>query len=184
MIVKENLLIHYVAMFQRPRIFSNQAGIYFYGEVLRTTLVRRKSIREVPMTHGNPEELYYRFMIREWLPLKKPILPKESGFVREFTNIFLLENTEFVPELLLRSEEQYCFYIELKRRTGAALDNSEDSQSFELGKIKVIFGEGEINIYQDGQNVGKCTVQEFSRRLSATFRRLQRYASNVDNDKL
>ena len=44
-----------------------------------------------------------------------PILPKESGFVREFTNMFLLENVEYVPELLLRSEEEYRFYKELKR---------------------------------------------------------------------
>lgn len=128
-----NLPIHYVAMFQTPRIFSDRAGIHYYGEVLRTALVYRKNIKEVPQTHGNPDDLYYRFQIREWVPLSKPILPKEYGFVHAFTNTFLLENAEYVPELLLKSEEEYRFYTELKRRTGDALGNMRPQTVLNLG---------------------------------------------------
>lgn len=62
---EKNLPVRYVALFQTPRIFSDQAGIYYYGEVLRTSFVKRKSIREIPQTHGDPEELYYLFQVRE-----------------------------------------------------------------------------------------------------------------------
>lgn len=179
LIQEENLPIHYVALFQTPRIFPKDAGIRYYGEVLRSALVKRKNIREVPQTRGNPEELYYRYQIREWLPLANPILPKESGFVREFTNRFLLENAQVVPELLLGSEEEYRFYTELKRRTGLALESSESAQGgFELGDTKVLFDDGKIQIFRDGKNVGSCTIAEFSRHPNAAFRQLQRYAAD------
>ena len=174
-----DLPIHYVAMFQTPRIFSDRAGIHYYGKVLRTALVYRKNIKEVPQTHGNPDDLYYRFQIREWVPLSKPILPKEYGFVHAFTNTFLLENAEYVPELLLKSEEEYRFYTELKRRTGDALGNNEAADGFELGDIKVLFDDGEIQVYRDGKVAGKCSVLEFSRQPNATFRRLQRYSVSL-----
>lgn len=175
----ENLPIHYVALFQTPRIFSDKAGIHYYGEVLRTALVRRKNIHEVPQTHGNPDDLYYRFQIKEWILMERPILPKESGFVYEFTNMFLMENVEYVPELLLRSEEEYRFYTELKRRTGTALDNNESSTGFELGDIKVVFEDGQIQIYKGGKTAGTCNIIEFSRQPNATFRRLQRCVSSL-----
>lgn len=92
-----------------------------------------------------------------------PILPKKSGFVREFTNMFLLENVEYVPELLLRSEEEYRFYKELKRGTGSALEDNESSAEFELGEIKALFDEGQIQIFKDDKAVGNCRVAEFSR---------------------
>lgn len=178
LIQEGDLPIHYVALFQTPRVFSGDAGIHCYGEVLRSALVKRKNIREVPQTHGTPEDLYYRYQIREWLPLKKPILPKESGFVRAFTNLFLLENAQVVPELLLRSEEEYRFYTELKRRTGLALERSESAPGgFELGSTKVLFDDGKIQVFRDGKNVGSCSIAEFSRHPNATFRQLQRYAA-------
>lgn len=177
LVADTDLPIHYVAMFQTPRIFSDKAGIHFYGEVLRAALVRRKNIREVLMRNdADPEELYYRFAIREWIPLEKPILPKESGFVREFTNMFLLENSEFVPELLLQSEEEYRFYTELKRRTGIALEDTGAKPGFEMGELKVLFENGKIWLYCNGKAVNQCTVQEFSRHPNATFRRMQRFS--------
>ena len=182
----DNLPIHYVAMFQTPRIFSDAAGIYYYGEVLRTARVRRSSIREVPMTHGNPDDIYYRFVIREWIPLPRPILPKESGFVHAYTNTFLLENVEFVPELLLRSEEEYRFYMELKRRTGKALDrdSTENEQGFEIGHTKVLFADGKIVIIREGKAVAECGINEFSRHPNSSFRRIGKAIRTSQNEIL
>ena len=179
LIKKDALPIHYVALFQTPRIFSDKAGINYYGEVLSTVLIRRKDIHEVPQTHGNLNALYYRFQIKEWILMTRSILPKESSFMFEFTNIFLMKNVEYVPELLLRSEEEYRFYMELKRRTGATLDGNELATGFELGEIKVLFDEGQILVYRDGKSVGKCSVAEFLRYPSATFKRLQCYAGAI-----
>ncbi len=75
----EQLPVHYVAMFQTNRIFPNESGIYYYGEVLRTARVARRSITEVPMRSGkDPNEAYYKFYVREWVLLKNPILHREA----------------------------------------------------------------------------------------------------------
>ena len=176
-ISKAQLPIHYVALFQTPRIFPNNAGIYYYGEVLSAELVKRKTIWEVPQTHGNPDDPYYRFTIKEWIPLDKPILPQETGLdgkFREFTNLFLLQNAEFVPELLLTTEEEYRLYMELKRASGKALTDNTAETGFTLNGLNVLFADDQICFYQGGKELGRYQLTDFSRRPNATFRRMQK----------
>lgn len=182
---KEKLPVHFVAMFQTPRIFTNEAGIYYYGEVLHSQLVRRKNIKEVPMRNGtDPEALYYKYFIREWKQLPKPILPKESGFVNEFTNLFLLENMEFVPELLLRSEEEYRFYTELKRRTGEAASSDDSVTSgFEIGNTKIVFTDGKIQMLLGNKVAETCSVSDFIQHPNAVFRRLITHSQSSIKEK-
>ena len=85
----------------------------------------------------------------------------------------LLENAEFVPELLLRSEEEYRFYSELKRRTGMALEHSQAAAGFELGGIRALFDDGKIQLFREGKVICSCPIAEFSRHPGATFRMLQ-----------
>ena len=54
----DRLPIHYVALYQTKNRFGSDAGIRYYGEVLRTTIVRRINIKEVLLTHANGDELY------------------------------------------------------------------------------------------------------------------------------
>ena len=75
-----DLPIHYVALYQTKNYFSENAGIRYVGEVLRTTIVRRGNIRQVPVRRSNPDELYYYFSVREWVKLEPPVMPRESGF--------------------------------------------------------------------------------------------------------
>ena len=173
----KELPIHYVAMYQTKNLFGEeQAGIRYYGEVTRVARVRRKNIREVPVRAGrDPEAVYYRFAIKEWLTLDNPIKVKENGFVHSYTNLFLLQNSEFVPELHLNSEEEYRFYMELKRRMGENLSDKIDS-GVDMGDNKILFRDGEILLLQNNAIVDRCTVLEFSQRPNAVFRRLFRNA--------
>ena len=172
LVTEDDLPIRCVALFQTPRIFPGNAGIFCYGEVQHCALVRRGSIREVPQTHGSPADLYYRYQIRRWTFLPRPILPKEAGFVRAFTNLFLLENAEYIPELLLCSEMEYRFYTELKRRAKMARTHSETASGFALGDICVLLAGEKIRVFQDGMAVSSCTVREFSQRPGTTLRML------------
>lgn len=171
LISEENPPIRYVALFQTPRIFPNRAGIFYFGEVQRSSLVRRGSIREVPQTHGSPNDLYYRYQIRQWDFLSNPILPKEGGFVRAFTNLFLLKNVQFVPELLMGSEEEFRIFTELKRRMGTPSPDAPAS-GFALGDIQVLLSKGSIWLFRAGKPVGSCLIQEFSQYPCSTFRKL------------
>lgn len=158
--------IHFVAAFQTPRMFRDQAGVRYYGKVLEERIVPRGSIHEVPQTHGTPKALYYRYEIEKWLPLETPILPRESAFVRAFTNFFLLENAQYVPELLLGSEEEYRLYTELKRREGRR------GPGFALGETQVILDGSTIRLRLEDGKESRCRVQEFEKRPMAAFRRL------------
>ena len=73
-----DLPIHYVAIYQSINIFGREAGIRYYGEVTKTSAVKRRDIREIPK---NSDEAYYRFEIKEWKELNIPLVGKRSqGF--------------------------------------------------------------------------------------------------------
>lgn len=178
-IAEDSLPIRYVAPFRTPRVFGDEAGIDCVGEVLRCALVRRRSIREIPMRpHADPDALYYRFSVREWLPLGRTIRPQESAFVSAFTNTFLLQYAELVPELLLRSETEYRFYYELKRRA-ESLRISDDggSPGFELDGLRVLFADGCIRLIREDSVIGECSADDFTAHPTAVLRKLLENAS-------
>ena len=171
LVTEEDKPIHYVALFQTPRVFPGHAGIFWYGAVQRSALVERGSILEVPQTHGSPDAPYYRYQICQWLPLPTPIRPREAGFVRAFTNLFLLENAEFIPELLLGSEEEYRLFLELKRRVPAAPPEGTAS-GFAWEDIRVLLADGNIRMFRAEQALGSFSIQSFIRYPFAAFRQL------------
>ncbi|MBR4909643.1 MAG: restriction endonuclease-like protein [Acidaminococcaceae bacterium] len=167
-----DLPIRKVALYQSLNLFGTKAGIRYYGDVISCNKVLRKEIKEIPK---DTDELYYRFEIKEWNELQKPIKPKEFGFIKFFTNQFLLEHSAEIPELKLRSEEEYRLFFELKR----ALNNTEinDSDSdirFHYNDSIVAFEEGNINVYKNGKLVEQKSVESFSRSPNTVFRLLQK----------
>ena len=180
---EKDLPIHYVALYQTINKFGAEAGIRYYGEVLRTALVRRESIKEVPIRRNNGQELYYRFYIREWKELQKPIRPREVGFTKNYTNLFLLEHSEYIPELLFQSEEEYRFYAELKRNVNSAEINDAGANiGFEHEDTKFIFASGNILAIRRDEIVEQIPVADFSRKPAATFRKLQRAMENKQSE--
>lgn len=180
---ESDLPIHYVALYQTTNKFGAEAGVRYYGEVLRTALVRRESIKEVPVRRNNGQELYYRFFIREWKELPKPILPREVGFTKNYTNLFLLEHSEYIPELLFQSEEEYRFYSELKRNVNSAeINDSGANIGFEHEDTKFVFASGNIFAIRGEKIVEQVPVSSFSRKPAATFRKLQRATENKKSD--
>ena len=169
---ESSLPIRTVALYQSKTLFGANAGIRYYGDVVSCTKVLRKDITEIPR---DSNELYYRLEIKEWKKLQKPIKPKELGFVKLLTNRFLLEHSSEIPELNLRTEEEYRLYYELKR----ALNNTEinDSNSdirFQYENAIVAFEDGNINIYKNNKLIEQKTVESFSRSPNAVFRLLQK----------
>lgn len=179
----ERLPIHYVALYQTKNKFGIDAGIRYYGEVLRTAIVRRKNIKEIPLTHANAEELYYRFVIRRWDMLERVIEPKEHGFPCDYTNMFLLQHSEYIPELLIESEEKYRFYAELKRSVKhTEINKDADNIGFEYRDVHFIFTDGNILAIKEGRIVEKRAISDFARRPADTYRRLRMAITYPDMD--
>jgi hypothetical protein len=163
--------IRYVALYQSKNFFGTSAGIRYYGEVTKCIPVVRNAITEIP---SNSDEQYYRFEIKEWKRLSRAITPKESGNIRYYTNLFLLTHSSEVPELLLRTEEEYRLYSELKRAMSSMTINDKDSNlGFIYNDSTVLFDDGSIDVYRDKRPVAKYSVEEFSRSPNAVFRRIK-----------
>lgn len=182
---KERLPIHWVALYQTNNKFKEKGEIRYYGEVIGLSRVKRKNITEVPMTHKNPEEIYYRITVKEWKDITrinesgKAIRPKESGFVVDFTNMFLLEHSEIVPELQFKSEEEYRFYSELKRAAEKAeISEGSNNIGFVRGDSKFVFAGGEILAFKNNKIVGRIELTDFARKPSQMFRLLQ-YSTQI-----
>lgn len=186
---ESKLPIHYVALYQTNKMFNEKGQIKYYGESIRVERVKRRDITEVPVRRNNGDESYYRITVREWKDLTlsnetgKVIRPKESGFVTEFTNLFLLEHSEYVQELLIKTEEEYRFYTELKRGAKAAEIEGDDSNiGFVREGFGVHFSNGEIVVVDNTQNkiIAQKEIAEFAKRPAQTFRILQYAMNNVN----
>lgn len=171
-ITPASLPVHYVALYQSANQFGTESGIRYYGEVTQCIPVRRCDISEIPSTS---EDMCYRFEIREWKTLSRPIAVKESSVGREFTNMFLLEHSAEAPELRIRSEEEYRLYTELKRALNSAeINESGEDVGFTFGSARIVFEDGKIRVYQDGRVTDEQDIHQFGRTPGAVFREIER----------
>jgi len=176
--------IRYVAIYQSKTLFGAEAGIQHYGEVTKCIPVHRGEITEIKARPGTENELYYRFEIKEWKHLSKPVAAKEMGFVRSFTNLFLLEHSAEAPELWIRSEEEYRLYSELKRAVNDTTINDEDNKlGFNFGKHTLMFDDGQILVSKEGHIFAKYAISDFSRSPNAVFRQMQKEFSRIETEK-
>lgn len=134
MVADERLPIHEVAIYQSKDLFGNEAGIEYYGEVISLEKVKRREIIEIPR---DSDQLYYRLNVREWRRLDRRIEAKEYGIrTIKYTNDFLLKHSTQVPELQLKTEEEYRFLTELKRVVSyaALINDAKVGYRLELSK--------------------------------------------------
>ena len=111
----EAFSVRIVALYQSQYVFGPQAGVQYYGEVTKCSPVCRGDITELRARKGTEQNLYYRFEIREWKRLNRPIAARESCFVKGLTSRFQLEHSAETPELWLRSQEEYRLYLNLRQ---------------------------------------------------------------------
>ncbi len=169
----ENMLpIHYVAIYQSRNFFQEEAGIRYYGVVTKCIPVRRNQITEIP---SNSIEDYYRIEVEAWKQLPQVVAPGEFGQVRCFTNLFLLEHSVEYPEILLKSEEEFRLYSELKRAVkNTEIDGEGNEMGFRIGNLLILFESKEIHIYHEHRLIAKYDSNEFVRKPNVIFRRIRK----------
>lgn len=163
-----DLPIHYVAIYQSINIFGREAGIRYYGEVTKTSAVKRRDIREIPK---NSDEAYYRFEIKEWKELNIPLVAKEVRDFPFFTNMFLLQHCPDVPDLHISSEEEYRLYIEVRRLANDASVNETDAEpGFKYDDKTIIMENGDIGVLKDGTKIEQISIETFMRKPRESMR--------------
>ena len=140
-----------------------------------------RSQRSAP-GEGRKENLYYRFDIREWKQLNRPIEAKETGFVRDFTNLFLLEHSVQTPELWLRTEEEYRLCSALKRAVwGDTINEPDNGLAFEFRGFTVSFAEGKIFVSDEGRAFARYEISHFLQDPGAVVRGIRRECLQRDS---
>lgn len=166
-ISEPDLPIHYVAIYQSINLFGKEAGIRYYGEVIRCSLVKRRQISEIPK---NSDEWYYRFEVKEWKEMNVPLVAKEIRDFPFFTNMFLLQHCSEVPDLRIKTEEEYRLYTELKRLSqDSEINDEENMNGFRYNDKIIVLENGKIQVVEAGQVVEQITVDSFARKPSAAF---------------
>ena len=139
---RSRLPIHYIALYQSTRMFGNQSGIRYYGEVIEAKRLKRSEIK-FPSRRQNGDELYYAFMVKNWIELPIAISVKDEGvYEPKFTNLFLIQHCNQSYELFhIHSEAQYRLLHELKRMfDNAAINtNSQSEPIYQLDSGKSVW---------------------------------------------
>lgn len=162
--------LRYVALYQTPRIFSGESGILYYGKVINTFIINASEIEGADLSKEEPYKKYMCFKVAEWKALDKVILPKEADFSMAYTNIFLLNSADYVPELLLDSELQFRLYTELKRRVGDEVRFA--NSQFVIENIQVEINENNFMIYENNSFIASYDNKEFNRAPGKTFKKI------------
>ena len=171
--IEEHAIPRYIALYQSERIFGLEtAGVKYYGEVKKCTPLKRSKIREIPKKSN---ELYYKFTVKEWKRLENPILPKELGFVRLFTNSFLLTVSKEVPELTLTAPNDFVFYRLLREAIDAVKSDEERVFAFfPLGELDFVVTASSIYLCKSGALQSSFWVADFLRTPTLIFDDIKR----------
>lgn len=173
--------IRYIALYQSKALFGSEAGVRYYGEVTKCIPLLRGEITEIKPRPGTENKHYYRFEVKEWKQLSKPVVAKEMSFVRSFTNRFLLEHSAEMPELWIRSKEEYRLYLELKRAVNDTTINDVDNNlGFTFGDFTLLFEDGNILISKGKRIFAKYGISDFSRHPNAIFRQIQKELARIE----
>ena len=160
-IINDKSDIHYVALYKSKDHFGTESGVDYYGE-----------IQVVPsLVKGEDKELRFRFKVDNWNKLSNRIETKEIGFDHIYTNLFLLKNSTEIPELLIKSEEMYRLYRELKRRMiRAEISDDSDARVMKLYGREIRFDKDRFELVAEKGVVVEYMNSDFMKRPNSTLK--------------
>ncbi len=107
-------------------------------------------------------------------------MPKEMGFTKHFTNLFLSEHISEMLGLWIRSEEEYRLYSEQRRAISDTKIKNEDYHlGFNFGQFVLAFDDGQILLSNEKQIFAQYPISDFSRSPNSVFRQIQKEFSRV-----
>lgn len=145
--------IRYVAVYQSRRFFGSElAGVRYFAQVERATLLPRYKIAELPR---QSEEMYVRFDVKEWQKKIKPISPTGKGIVAGYTEFAVFEVAEELPQLWLKSTEDVSLYAALK---SAAAGDRARFKTLDVRKKG-----RSLLVTDDGKLIAICSLKAFEK---------------------
>lgn len=164
--------VDYVAIYQSKKLFGDDAGVLYFGNVEETTIVARKELNNLGgRTH--PEAKCYRFAIKKWEKLPSKIdFERDWVYRPRYTNAFLLKNSKSTFELFnIRSEADYRLVYELRRiqENLRVQDNPNELFVKINDTISVYNDELYIRVYDSGREQLRKSTSDFRKSPSIVF---------------
>lgn len=164
--------VEFIAVYQSKKLFGENAGVLYYGEVEETSLVTRKEINKLGgRTHPNAK--CYRFAIKEWKQLQSKIeFEKDWVYRPRYSNSFLLHNSKSTFELFnIRSETDYRLVYELRRiqENLRVQDNAKELFVKINDSVSVFNDESYIRVYDSGKEMLRKPTIDFRKSPSIVF---------------
>ena len=173
-----SLPIKYVALYEEG--LGGNSGIKRYGEVLTTQKIRRSRIPVTMRKNADPNELYYYFVVREWINLPQMIDIQDSSKGKpQFTNKFLLDHCNKSYQLFaISSEEEYRLMIELNKAFSnmSASSTEESTAVYQINDQRsIIVMSGFFTITNSaGDILEQIAICDFSKSPRAGFRKIRK----------
>lgn len=164
--------VEFIAVYQSKKLFGEDAGVLYYGEVEETSLVTRKEINKLGgRTH--PDAKCYRFTIKEWKKLHSKIeFEKDWVYRPRYSNSFLLHNSKSTFELFnIRSEADYRLVYELRRiqENLRVQDNPKGLFVKINDSVSVYNDDSYIRVYDSGKEKLRRPASDFRKSPSVVF---------------
>ena len=148
----------------------------------KCSLVCRGDITELRARKGTEQNLYYRFEIREWKRLNRPIAARESCFVKGLTSRFQLEHSAETPELWLRSQEEYRLCLNLRQALAdTSINEADNDLGFAFRDFAVRFEGGKILVSDKGWIFAQYETADFLQNAEGVLRKLYRECVQRDS---
>jgi len=181
----KNINSEYIALYQSEKTFKEDAGINFYGKVKDWKLVKRKEILELPK---DSDELYIKFNIDNWVMLNKRIKTKEYGvYSNVYTTFDLLLEAKCLPELCIKTKDEYRLYRELIRAcyqidikiSKKTIDDS-NIQAFKHNNALILI-DGNLIRIKLGSKYREFHLSEFRFKPTAILNRIKNFIKDCTN---
>lgn len=164
--------VEYIAIYQSKKLFGEDAGVLYYGEVLEVSVLPRMEINNLGgRTHPNAK--CYRFKVKEWKCLSSKIEFERDWVYRpRYSNSFLLHNSKSTFELFnIRSEADYRLVYELRRIQDnlKVQDNAKELFVKIDDSISVYNDDSFIRVYDSGKEKLRRPTEDFIKTPSVVF---------------
>ena len=149
--------------------------LHIYASMVGYTVEKKELVpkREYASANANSNTLEVPIQVSEYGP----------GSVA-YTNFFLLSNSTAYSELFLKSETEYRFYRELKRRVDqTAIEEIGENTVFEFGNAKVRMNSSDISIFKEGKLIQQESLSTVPKKANAAFKWLESKLKNGNDSE-
>lgn len=167
----------YIAIYQSRKLYGQDAGILYYGEVVNTEVIPRAEINDIKGRTA-PSAKCYRFEIKEWVELDSKIeFEKEWVYYPRYTNLFLLRNSKTTFELFnVKSNVDYRLVYELHRiQTEIKVQDYPKELFVKVNNLISVYNDEKyIRVFCDGQELFRESTKVFAKSPSTVFESIKK----------